>query len=250
MVTITDTNGTPILSLTDWAALGGPQSATQWRDGRSAKECARAWLRTGQPAVPAELAALFASHAMTAGLVVQAATPEVETSLDDLRGKGRFHDLVLEGDASGSRTVVCIEAKADERFGNDVVADARRKALAANPRSMVGQRIDLLTRALFAPGVAVDQLRYQLLYAVAATLIEARKRDAEVAVFVVHEFVFPGHVDAQKLADNAADLDAFVLAMGVATPPPLGQLVPVPAVPGGKFVPAGMPLLIGKVRHP
>lgn len=266
MVMIIGKNNTPIATLQQWQNLGGPQSSKQWRDGRSAKECAQAWLRTASPAVPAELDALFATHPLTSGMTVHTARPEVETKLDKFRGNGRFHDLVLEGDASGGKgrfhdlvleghaeadgkVVVCVEAKADEPFGNYTVLRAEQKAMTANPGSKVGQRIALLKAALFPPGTNVDKLRYQLMYAVAGTLIEAKKRGAEVAVFVVHEFAFPQHVKAKKLTRNADELDKLCKALGVARLQ-RGVLIHVPTVPGGKFVPSGMTLLMGKVRYP
>ena len=63
-------------------------------------------------------------------------------------------------------------------FG-DLVRDARTKALARKPATKVPDRMDLLRDALFRSGAPIDDLRYQLLYAVAGTLIEARKRGGD-----------------------------------------------------------------------
>ncbi len=240
-------DGQPIETLDEWSVRGGPQQSYQWRDGRSAKECARAWLRTGSPAVPAELTSLFDSHPLLAGLRVEEAVAEIETRLDAY-GRGRVHDLVLTGATDDRSVVVSVEAKADESFG-ELVANARAAAVARRPRSRVPDRIEGLRRALFGPAAEVDGLRYQLLYGVAGALIEAAARGADVAVFVVHEFAFPGHVDAAALERNGADFDAAVSALGGA-PPTNGHLVEVPPVPGYGDVPAGMPLLIGKARYP
>jgi hypothetical protein len=43
------------------------------------------------------------------------------TRLDDFRGEHRNHDLVAVGEAAGGRTLLAIEAKADESFGNHTV---------------------------------------------------------------------------------------------------------------------------------
>ena len=248
-VKIFGTANQPILSLADWERFGGPQKSFQWQDGRSAKECAKAWLRTGGPALPSELAALFSTHPLTSQLVIDRAYPEVETRLDRFQGNGRFHDLVLEGVSEEREVVVSIEAKADESFG-DLVRKARTNALARKPTTKVPARMDLLRDALFGSGVVIDDLRYQLLYAVAGTLIEARQRGADLAVFVVHEFAFKGHVTAAKLARNAADLDRMLKALGLSSPLAAGTLTQVPSPPGGTFVPAGIDLLVGKVRVP
>jgi hypothetical protein len=152
----------PIRNLAEWEQFGGPQSAHQWRDGRSAKECAKAWLRDGNPALPAELRELFASHPTTTGLTAHRAVPEVETRLDGFGGKGRFHDVVLEATCLRGKLVASIEAKADEAFG-DLVSDARAKALARTAGTKVPARMKLLGEALFGAGFPIEGLRYAAL---------------------------------------------------------------------------------------
>ena len=71
---------------------------------------------------------------------------------------------------------------------------------------------------------------------------------AAAAAFIVHEFAFTGHVDGDKLDRNAKDLDAVLAALGLDPSPPLGSLVEVPAIPGGRFVPSDIPLFVGKIR--
>jgi hypothetical protein len=71
---------------------------------------------------------------------------------------------------------------------------ARNQAISG---SNVPARIYALAKGVFGPGTLIPtdlrpdigELRYQLLAAIAGTLIEARRRWAEQAVFVVHEFV-------------------------------------------------------------
>ena len=72
-------------------------------------------------------------------------------------------------------------------------------------------RISQLSAALFRPGFvpATSLLRYQLLFGVAALLIEARRHGAQVCVFLVHEF-HSATLSKTKLATNAADLQAFI----------------------------------------
>ena len=52
----------PILSLDEWSRWCRIQPDMHWKDGFSAKECAKAWFRSGHPAVPTELTALFGLH--------------------------------------------------------------------------------------------------------------------------------------------------------------------------------------------
>ena len=53
-------DGLPITSLEDWFDRAGPKSPGHWKDGRSAKETARAWLGTGVLALPQEIESLLA----------------------------------------------------------------------------------------------------------------------------------------------------------------------------------------------
>ncbi|MFZ4580839.1 MAG: DUF6946 family protein, partial [Myxococcota bacterium] len=220
----------PIRDLEDWRRYAGPQRQYQWKDGHSAKECAKAWLRTGSPQVPQELVALFDTHELTRHLRIGRAEPELETRLDDFRGNGRFHDLVAHGVGPAGRTLVCIEAKTNEPFG-PIVSEAR-KAGTLRSGSKVPKRIEQLAEALFRDGLgsAVLGLRYQLVHAVAGTLIEAARERAALAVFVVHELRANGEAaDAHR-----ADLETF--ARKLADDPLLsvscGQLYGPFGVPG------------------
>ena len=198
----------PIESVDDWFRLALPERVrAQWKDDRSAKELAKAWFVTGEAGVPRELVTLFQSHPATGTLVLEAGIPEVETKLDNFR-EGRHHDLVLLGQAGGVRTLVAIEAKADEEFDRVIEDYLAEKA---GTSSNVPARIDLLCRAIFDRPVDDDlgQLRYQLLHGVAGTLIEAENREAAQAIFVVHEFL-SDQTDRDKVERNRQDLDRFV----------------------------------------
>ena len=75
-------DGKPIQSVDDWFRFAPPKrGAEQWRDGRSAKELARAWFRCPEASPPAELNRLLASHPALNGLVVEEAVPECSFDL-------------------------------------------------------------------------------------------------------------------------------------------------------------------------
>ena len=113
-VTVVGPRGHRIHNLDDWKDLAPPaMGAAHWKDGRSAKELARAWCTQGEPRVPSELARLLSTCDATRGLRIATAFPEHETTLDEL-GKGRQHDLVLCGTIGQARLVVAVEAKADD----------------------------------------------------------------------------------------------------------------------------------------
>ena len=238
----------PVKSVDDWFRLALPKRVkVQWKDGRSAKELARAWFTTGEARVPRELVTLFQSHPAMGTLVLEAGIPEVETGLDNYGGEGRHHDLILLGQAGGVRTLVTIEAKADEEFG-PVIEDYLAEK--AGTSSNVPARIDLLCRSIFGRPVyeELGQLRYQLLHGVAGTLIEAENQGAAQAVFVVHEFL-SDQTKPDKVERNRRDLDRFVHQLPGFRDACLepGQLLGPIQVPGGEFVPSDIPLFIGKV---
>lgn len=234
--------------MVDWFKFAPPKEGEKhWCDGRSAKELAKAWLRTGEPNVPEGLEALFESHTLTRELVIKKAIPERQTKLDDFRGETRNSDLILIGTAEGIRMVVGIEAKADESFG-PIIQDYLKKK--TSTKSKVPERIDLLLRSIFARSSdeRLAQLRYQLLHGLAGTLIEAKQQKASLAAFFVHEFISQ-ETNPEKVQQNKADFERFVRTFpGLErTQIPSRILLGPIRVLGGQFVPDDIPVLIGKV---
>ena len=203
-------------------------------------EVARAWVGTGTPAIPEELAQLLDSHELTRGFVCEEAYPEHVTRLDEFRGEHRSHDLLLVGSADGRKTVVGVEGKNDESFG-PVVGTYHADKQSGDAPSKVPDRIDQLVATLFGSGLEpVAHLRYQLLTASVGTLIEAQQRGAEQAVLVVHVFRAPDS-DPTKVATNAADYGAFVRSFDSTAASDDGVVAGPFTVPG-----SDIPLLIGK----
>ena len=75
---------------------------------------------------------------------------------------------------------------------------------------------------MFGAEVDATSLRYQLLHGLGATVLEATLRDAEQAVFAIHEFRTPETTEA-KHAQNHRDLTVFLAALGADQPSP-GEL--------------------------
>ncbi len=246
---VESSNGMRIRSVSDWFRYAPPwRGVAQWKDGRSAKELAKAWFKSQELAIPKELEALFNSHALTKGLGLESAVPELRTPLDKYRGNTRNHDLVLIGRSGAFQIVVGLEAKSDESFGDRIGV---RLAKTVHTRSKVPSRIDDLSRSIFGRPVdgEIRSVRYQLLHALAGTLIEASNREAGVAAFVVHEFVSE-ETGRSNLTRNARDLDEFVrlLPGGQGVQISLGSLVGPFTVHGGVNIRSPPPVLIGKVR--
>lgn len=185
------------------------------------------------------------------------------------------------GAAAGERTLLAIEAKADESFGSYTVkaylevckataAGYPQKveaALAAGKRrprpSNAAARIKELCAALLGPPAegkdvaeAAEPLRYQLITALAGALIEARARSCTQAVLIVHEF--HSHPDPdrglagtspQEVKRNAIAWSTFVetLTGEPAEKAPVFQR-PVRAF-GSDRVPARIPAFLGKAAR-
>ena len=240
-------NGRPIHSVEDWFVESPPKGKDkQWKDGFSAKECAKAWFRRSLAAVPEELTALFDTRDETRGLRAATVIPELATALDVYRGP-RHADAVLMGLVGGRRTLVSIEAKAGEPFADEI-----GPYLLKVRKSKVPARIDGLAQAVFGMPVvtinpALEHLRYQLLHALAGALIEARNRGAVQALFVVHQLATRGG----KAVASFVDFQNFVRVLthnDVAALEP-GVLMRV-SVPGNDKVPGDLPVYVGWANAP
>ena len=220
-----------IVDLPSWLAHAPPEKGlVQWKDGFSAKEQAKAWLRPGRPAAPQEL--WDGLDDLTADVEEIYARPEHTTRLDDFARK-RQHDLFACARKRGvTKVVIGVEAKACEGF-DGTVGDRAPAGHPSNKRS----RCNLLSRALFGRDV-IDQTTgdildpelarhgYQLWTAAVGTLIEAQTRNIGEVVLIVHQFM-PSDPDAARragdtrdwrtaLASNQHSFDTFVSTLAAA----------------------------------
>lgn len=174
-------------------------------------ELAKAWFRQSEISAPQELVQLLRSSGRLTGLQLLRGIPEHVTSLPE-RGEGRNHDLWLLGRTNQEQITICIEAKADEPFGNETVGEYR---LSANKRRESGEstrapeRITQLLSLVPAGDNRWDNVRYQLLTAICGTAIQAQRDGSALAVFVVHEF-HTRKTTPDKILANKKDFDAFM----------------------------------------
>lgn len=207
-------NGESIGTLEEWFRLAPPMDREkQWKDDRSAKEVARAWLENPFE-LPPEISALLSSSGDFEGLKVDLIEPEARLPFDGYNGP-RNADLALRAVDLRGPVGVTVEAKADEKFGktvSEVFADAL-EVLVENPRSRRLARITELSQSLFRKKleghVSIDQLRYQLLTATAGTLAHATNIGSSRAVLIIHEFV-TSDTKISNIEQNSTDLTAFV----------------------------------------
>lgn len=200
--------------LADWKQFAGPVSGSQWAPGYSALELARAWLEQDPLGDLREILDLIPE---LASFTAKRGVPEEKSSFDSYRGP-RTHDLLLIGDAVGGRTVVAVEGKVNEPFGQtlDQYRTAAKRLIKKNPRTKAAARLYELVWALAgwdlpADGVGDERLklRYQLFSAVAGTIAAGTKEHADAAVFLVHELETP-RSDSRARDENASDLARFM----------------------------------------
>lgn len=185
--------------------------------------------------------------------MLERGAPEHEVSLDNFQGGKRNQDLMLVGRVENLPVVVSVEAKADESF--DKTLEEWIKSVAHNPRSKILARADMLLEGLVGGTIAANpdylDLRQQLLTGAAGALIEAEREGAEVAVFVVHEFVARQWTSPESLMRNQRDFERFVRLLLKAPEASIhhGILYGPIEVPGGRFIASDIPLYIGKIRR-
>lgn len=248
-------NGQLIQSVEDWFRYAPPKGgADQWRDGRSAKEFARAWVESGSVSVPDELVALLSSHPDTQSAVLENGEPEARLAFDKRVGEVRNADLAVRAVSGSAPLALTIEAKADEPFDQlvpDTLADALDRILERGRGGGIDRVRDLATSLLHPPARGLPPLRllrYQLLTAVAGSLAWARQLEAPRAVLVIHEFQ-TSQTSTRELQRNAQDLDIFVtrLTAGALRRLAVGSLVGPIRVPGDPLFDKPADLYLGKI---
>ena len=244
-----------ISDLETWRRVAGPKKEDQWQDGRSAKECARAWLELNPDYVPAEISQALCGHPDLGRILPGwSAEPEARIRFDSCRGEPSNLDVLLTVEDEGGPLVIAVEAKADEPFGKDRRGHLREvsERRAKNPRSQGVARLEQLAAAILGvPGdrlPEVGKLRYQLLTASAAALAEAQRQSAHRTVVIIQEFVTARTSD-QKHHDNAKDLNAFVhkLSDGVVATVAEGTVRGPLELPGHALIDSPIQFYIGKV---
>jgi len=227
-----------------------------WRDGRSAKELAKAWCRNGMPpSPPPDLLALLATVPRLSRLEFLAGYPERRVRFDSAPGEPRNTDMALLCDGPSGRVAISIEAKAEESFGralgDEIVVAASQWAF--SERSTKLKRLQLLVTTLLPPRrdgqTRLNELRYQLLTAIAGTFAFAAESDAPTAVFVVHEFL-PTGPESAAVRENGRDLDQALARITANQVMPLrpGDLLGPFTVPSNRAWPEVLDWYVGKCR--
>ena len=193
-----------IINLESWFKISPPMGGEkQWKDGRSAKELAR-YMTSVYPTVPKEIEKSLSCFVAENSEFDWAAEYVTEFQPFGLgRGEGRNHDAFM----FNSEIVVGIEGKADESLGSQLIGNALENA-SENKK----QRINGMIQMLFGdvPENHRD-IRYQLVTASVATLLEATKKKVKKAVLMVIVFKKKGCYSEEKIKSNNADIQRFLV---------------------------------------
>lgn len=195
--------GNGISNLETWKMLAPPMGGDkQWREGRSALELAR-YITTALPNIPKEIEDLFLNFTDINSAFKWNAEYVTDFSQFDLgRGEGRNHDAIL----IHPDIVAGIEAKADEPLGSQVIGEALKTA---SPNKM--HRINGMIHMLFGDIPENHKnLRYQLITASAAMLLEAKKRSIQNALLIIIVFKKDGCYQTQNVHRNHIDIENFL----------------------------------------
>ncbi len=194
-----------IVDMDTWFAKAPPRAGEKhWKDGRSAKELAR-YMTGCYPNLPCEMEAALSQFTTADTAFDWQAEYVTDLAKYGLgQGEGRNHDAFL----FGAHLVVGIEGKADEPFGSQYVTDAWE-----NGSNNKKRRIDGMLPMLYGHGVTGENaphIRYQLLTASAATLLEAGEHHAETSVLLVIVCKKPGCYAEEKIQQNHRDITDFL----------------------------------------
>jgi hypothetical protein len=243
-----------IADVRSWGRHAKPASAKRWKKGGSSMELARSW--TGDQGLEA-LRLLLDEVTGTAGFEVRRGIAGAQTSFDEFRGS-RTHDLLLVGEAAGGTTVVSIEGRVDEGFGQTVeqYRGAGRRRIGRNQPTNALDRLQGLTYAIagWEAGAAPRRLElpFQLFTAVAGAVAAAVDQEADQAVLCIHELT-PKRTDEQKREQNERKLRDFIhVVFGevVIGDDPSWIVGPLKLRGGSERIPAGIPLYIAKLSTP
>ncbi|MCA1699040.1 MAG: hypothetical protein LC790_09130 [Actinobacteria bacterium] len=239
----------PIQSVDEWGEHAGPASREHWKDGRSAKELANAWIGGDGPDA---LIALLNTRPETANLRIEEAVAEAQVGFDSYPGGKRNHDLLIRGQTAGGAIIIGLESKADETFGETIKSYASKSAAkrASQKPTNAPERLKGLFEDIAGSSLTEKQafgdLRYQLFSAVAGTLAAAAADD--MAVFIVHEFVTHLTTPRKRVANKQALADFVEAITATAVPDEDAWLVGPFRVPADRW--SAIPLWIGHLTTP
>jgi hypothetical protein len=200
-----DTKEHEIRDLEEWFKLSPPEGKEkQWVDNRSAKEMAKFWLNKDNY----ENFKLFIRQNI-GDFEFDYIVPEYLSKFDSY-GKPRQHDLLIA--EKNNKTIITIEGKADEPFGDGTFGERFQKTIdekISNGNSKALDRMINLYQHYFKSNGVVLSIMYQLTYWFAGSLVDAIKFDTDNVIMILQEFQ-SSSTAAEKLQDNHVEFEKFI----------------------------------------
>lgn len=195
-----------ILSVEEWLKHCPPVNPSiQWVNKRSAKEMAIFWTD-----IQSQNDFLLFLQNVNKDLIFNYALPEIATKFDDYNSP-RKNDLCVFATAGKEETLISIEGKSDEHFGENYVDKEWIFSINEKNKRSKSKKIDRLIGLYQRFNCNADflKIRYQLTYWLAGAIDEAKRNKINTVFLIVQEF----HSDItndEKIAVNKQDLDFFV----------------------------------------
>ena len=250
---LTSRDGKEITDVRSWGRHAKPASRTRWKKDRSAMELARAW--TGEHG-PKALKILLDQVTGTMDFEANKGVAQAQSRFDGFRGP-RNHDLLLVGEAAGGKTVISIEGRVDESFGQTLAEyrNAARRKIGRNEPTNALDRLQGLTQAIagWEAGAAPRrlELRYQLFSGAAGAVAAAVEEEADQAVFCIHELNTKA-INPNKREQNHKDLRDFLDVVFDERPGSDESFIagPLKLHGGSERIPRGIPLYVVLLSTP
>ena len=175
-------------------------SETHWKPGYSAKSAAESWERV--EGLPGEIRNAFNKHDSFKDSEMLLAIPEFKVPLPGGSRPSQNDLLVVTSNANGL-TVITVEAKVNEDFGQTVKEWLKDASVGKE------KRLEYLLTTIDFQSNEVDNLRYQLFHRLASSVIMAKKFHANKALMIIQSF----QEDDER--NHFDDYQKFISAYGI-----------------------------------
>jgi hypothetical protein len=195
-----------VTTLDEWREHCAPVNPhIQWKDKRSAKEMARFWLNVNNQETFRKYLNL-----LNPNIQFETAYPEHPSKFDDY-ARPRINDLCIYAKGNKKQYFISIEGKADEPYGTNYFLQEFQNSIIEKQKNInskkLNRAIELFNR--LGNNDMLFTVRYQLLYWLAGSIDEAKRKNISDVVLISQEF----HSDKtteEKCTLNARDLNNFV----------------------------------------
>lgn len=167
----------PTTNAESWKAFLA--SETHWKDNYSAKSAAESW--ESVDGLPIEIISAFNQHESFKDSEMLLAIPEFKVPLPG-GSRPSQNDLLVVTSNENGLTVITVEAKVNEDFGQTI------KEWIKDASQGKEKRLEYLLKLLNFQSKEIDNLRYQLFHRLGSAIIMAKKFHAKKALMIIQSF--------------------------------------------------------------